>query len=90
MQRNLPPIVDMKGLISLYAPVDPNVKPWMTEQYIKKQIHLKNIPHIKKGKKLLFDPKEIDEWIRKGYVVTNEEIASTASTDFFLNRKKRW
>jgi excisionase family DNA binding protein len=36
-----------------------------TPQYIYKMVHYKKIPHIKLGKKLLFELKIINEWLNK-------------------------
>jgi len=36
-----------------------------TPQYIYKMVHYTKIPHIKLGKKLLFELKVINEWLNK-------------------------
>lgn len=89
MLKEFPPIVDMKGLIRIYEPKIQGVDPWMTEGYIKKQVHLKTMPHIKKGKKLLFDPLKVDQWLREGEVETKDDLITSTSTSFFLKRKKK-
>lgn len=43
------------------------------------------IPHHKKGNKLYFYKDELDAWVKKGKVKTNEEIQSEATT--YIQRK---
>jgi excisionase family DNA binding protein len=46
----------------------------------------KLIPHFKRGNKLYFYLSELQQWIKKGKVKTNEEIECEAAT-FTMNRK---
>jgi excisionase family DNA binding protein len=48
----------------------------------------KQIPHFKKGNKLYFNRADLQEWIMKGKVKTNDEIESNALTHL-LNRNKQ-
>lgn len=49
---------------------------------------LKVIPHFKKGNKLYFKRKELEEWIRSGKVKTNPELEGQA-VGFLLNGNKK-
>lgn len=49
---------------------------------------LKVIPHFKKGNKLYFKRKELEEWIKTGKVKTKPEIEEQA-TNFLLNGKQK-
>ncbi len=46
----------------------------------------KLIPHFKRGNKLYFHLSELQQWIRKGKVKTNDEIECEAAT-FTLSKK---
>lgn len=46
----------------------------------------KLIPHFKKGNKLYFHRRELEEWIRQGKVKTFNDIEREATT-FVLNKK---
>ncbi len=48
----------------------------------------KLIPHFKKGNRLYFYRKDLEEWLREGKVKTAKEIQSEAAT--FTTRKKNW
>ena len=48
----------------------------------------KLIPHFKKGNKLYFSQSELEEWIKKGKIKTNVEIAAEAAT-YILNGNRR-
>ncbi len=49
---------------------------------------LKVIPHFKKGNKLYFKRKELEEWIRSGKVKTKPELEGQAE-NFLLNGGKK-
>jgi hypothetical protein len=49
----------------------------------------REIPHFKKGKKLYFKPSEIDKWITKHRIKTNDEIGRMADEYILKNPKKR-
>lgn len=49
---------------------------------------LKVIPHFKKGNKLYFKRKELEEWIKTGKVKTKPEIEGQA-VNFLLNGNKK-
>jgi len=48
----------------------------------------REIPHYKVGKRLYFRKNELDDWINKGKVKTNEEISAEADR-YLLKRGKR-
>ncbi len=48
-------------------------------------VHRREIPHHKKGKKLLFLKSEIDEWLKKDRVFTSDEVVENAH--LFLKKK---
>lgn len=48
----------------------------------------KLIPHFKKGNKLYFNRKELEEWIKTGKVKTKPEIEGQAAT-FLLTEKNK-
>lgn len=51
----------------------------LTEAYIRKMTHNREIPHYKPmGKNLYFCREEIDEWVLQSRVATAEEIRSEA------------
>ena len=41
-----------------------------TPMSIRQQVHLKQIPHLKRGRRVLFDRLEIDAWLAQGRVET--------------------
>ncbi len=47
-----------------------------------------SIPHIKRGRKLYFDKKQIDRWLEEGNVKTTAEIKAEAE-DFLTKRGRR-
>jgi len=47
----------------------------------------RQLPHYKSGKRLLFRKEEIDKWINKGKVKTQQEISEEA--DSYLSRRGR-
>lgn len=51
----------------------------LSPQYIRKMTHNREIPYFKpNGKKLYFDKEEIDQWVFKSRVATNEELLEDA------------
>ena len=46
----------------------------------------RTIPHFKKGNRLYFRKKDLDEWLREGRVKTQRELQGEAST-FAMNRR---
>lgn len=51
----------------------------LTEAYIRKMTHNREIPHYKPmGKNLYFSREEIDEWVLQSRVATREEIRAEA------------
>ncbi len=48
----------------------------------------KEIPHIKKGKKLLFEKKELENWLYSGKVNSQHEIESLALTHLYKGKRK--
>jgi excisionase family DNA binding protein len=61
-------IVDLIGLKENFK--------WMTDGYIYKKVHDKKIPHIKEGKKLLFDTDAVEEYYKSFSVPTDSELMS--------------
>ena len=41
-----------------------------TPMSIRQQVHLKQIPHLKRGRRVLFDKVAIDAWLAQGCVET--------------------
>ena len=50
--------------------------------------HKRMLPYYKHGKRIYFRKNEIDEWINKGKVKTQEEIEADAS-NYILRRRNR-
>ena len=51
----------------------------LTEAYIRKMTHNREIPHYKPmGKNLYFNREEIDEWVLQSRVATSDEIRAEA------------
>ena len=50
-------------------------------------VHRRKIPHIKRGKKLIFEKKQIVEWLQSGRQKTRAEI--TADAEAYLRKNKR-
>lgn len=51
----------------------------LTEAYIRKLTHNREIPHYKPmGKNLYFNREEIDEWVMQGRVATADELRAEA------------
>ena len=73
-------IVDLKGLLKARPIVG-------SRSTIYKKTYSGLIPHSKRGKKLFFDLKKIDEWLLDNNVKTQEEIK--AETEQYLKNKKR-
>jgi excisionase family DNA binding protein len=48
----------------------------------------RDIPHYKKGNKLYFSKKELEAWIRKDRIATNDEISARAATYVGLHKAK--
>lgn len=48
----------------------------------------KVIPHFKKGNKLYFKRKELEEWIKTGKVNTKQELEGQAATYLIAGQKK--
>lgn len=56
--------------------------------YIYKQTALKNVPHYcPMGKMLYFDREELEEWMKRNRVASNDEILSRVQTDLVLGKK---
>ena len=56
--------------------------------YIYKQTRLCNIPHYcPMGKMLYFDREELEKWLKRNRVATNEGVLSKVQTDIALGRK---
>lgn len=75
-QKILPDILDIKQAATF-------LKLKITTLYEKTSRKL--IPHFKKGNKLYFKRPELEQWIGKGKVKTQEELGSDAIT--YLNTK---
>lgn len=60
----------------------------MSTSTIYKKTSDMEIPRIKKGKKLYFIKEEIDEWLKKGKQMTNEEIEQEAANYLIKNKFK--
>lgn len=58
-------------------------------QTIYEKTSLKLIPHFKKGKKLYFNKKELQEWLATGKIKTKSEFESNASTYTLQNHLKK-
>jgi len=58
-----------------------------SKSYIYQLIHRREIPCYKRGAKVLFDPAELDNWVRRGKIATVDEITDRA--DAVLNRGGR-
>lgn len=52
-------------------------------------IHRKQIPHIKRGKRLIFEKKQIVEWLQSGRQRTIHDIQSEADS-YLRNHSKRY
>lgn len=50
------------------------------------KVSKKEIPYIKKGKRLFFSQKDLTDWLRSGRIKTNAEIANEA--DQYLASKR--
>jgi excisionase family DNA binding protein len=42
--------------------------PWLTERWLRRAVHEKKIPFYKVGGRLLFDPAELNQWVRDRHV----------------------
>lgn len=62
--------------------------PWMTDSFIYKKTHRKEMPHIKKGRKLVFNLEKIRQWIMEGEVETVEDFKSKVVTSMVLRKRK--
>ncbi|HEY4788035.1 MAG TPA: helix-turn-helix domain-containing protein [Bacteroidales bacterium] len=51
-------------------------------------VHRKQIPHIKRGKRLIFEKKQIIEWLQSGRQKTIHDIQSDADT-YLRNHSRR-
>ncbi|WP_053977204.1 helix-turn-helix domain-containing protein [Mangrovimonas xylaniphaga] len=51
-------------------------------------VHKREIPHFKKGKRLYFDKKNINEWLLEGKVSTRKDIEE--KVDEYLFRNPLW
>ena len=60
----------------------------LSRSHIYKKTSSKEIPHYKKGKKLYFNKKEIDQWILKDKIETSDEIEQMAKDYLTKNRFK--
>lgn len=57
--------------------------------YIYKQTALKNVPHYcPMGKMLYFDREELEAWLKRNRVASNDEVLSKVQTDIALGRKR--
>ena len=61
----------------------------LTKSAIYKKTSDRTIPHFKQGKKLYFKRSELNEWLTKQKVLTNDEIQMAATEYILTNRKKR-
>jgi len=60
----------------------------LTKSYVYKLVHLRKIPCFKPGNgRILFDPTELDEWIRRGRIATGAEISDQAEA-FLMGRRR--
>ena len=51
-------------------------------------VHRKQIPYIKRGKKLIFEKTKIEEWLKNGRRKTKEEIDLEVEEQLINTRKK--
>ncbi len=51
-------------------------------------VHRKQIPYIKRGKKLIFEKTKIEEWLKNGRRKTKEEIDLEVEEHLINTRKK--
>jgi excisionase family DNA binding protein len=59
--------------------------PWITERWLRRAVHEKRIPFYKVGGRLLFNPDELDQWIRDQRV----EPATTKPAGRLIERRKK-
>lgn len=57
--------------------------------YLYKLVHNRQIPHIKRGQKLMFYPSELNNWMQSGRRVTADDINTQADTYTALHPLKR-
>jgi len=75
-------IVDLDGLLI--------ARPFIgSRSSLYKKCSAREIPHSKRGKRLIFDLKVIDDWLLENKVKTKEEIAESAMERIRSLRKKR-
>lgn len=56
--------------------------------YLYKQTALKNVPHYcPMGKTLFFDREELESWLKRNRIASNDEVISKVQTDIALGRK---
>ena len=61
-----------------------------TKNYLYKLTSKNQIPHYQPtGRKCLFKRDELDAWIEKGRVSTNDELEQRVVTDLALNQKNK-
>ena len=61
----------------------------LSKSAIYKKTSDRTIPHFKQGKKLYFKRSELNEWLTKQKILTNDEIEMAATEYILTKRKKR-
>ena len=61
----------------------------LTKSAIYKFTSGRGIPHFKRGKKIYFKKSELDEWLTKNRISTNEELEQEAMNYILIKRKPK-